>query len=111
MADVTRISGVLFESISKVGPTAKSAITKIGGTITPPTCTEYEFGYNSRESRGACRATVSAIYYHDETSGTLYSDKCGGTEAADGYYANRDGYREYIGRDTGGELSGILGAC
>jgi hypothetical protein len=107
MADVTRISGVLFELITKIGPKAKSAITKIGGKTKPPTCTKYEFGYGRRESREACRAAVSATYYYDETSGTLYSDSCGGTEAPDGYYANGDGYREY----TGGELSGILGDC
>ena len=107
MADVTRISGVLFELIAKVGPTAKSAITKIGGTTTPPTCTKYTFGYNSKDSRGACSAIVSATYYHDETNGTLYSDSCGGTEAPDGYYANGDGYRQY----TGGSLSRVIGAC
>jgi hypothetical protein len=107
MADVTRISGVLFELITKIGPKAKSAITKIGGKTKPPTCTRYEFGYNSRGSREACRAISSATYYHDETNGTLYSDSCGGTEAADGYYANGDGYRQY----TGGSLSGVIGTC
>ena len=104
-----KIIGVSYENITKVMGKAKADITKISGErpTTPPTCTEYEFGYNSREARGACRAIETATYYHDETSGTLYSDSCGGTEAADGYYANRDGYREY----TEGELSGILGAC
>ena len=107
---ISKISGVLFDLIAKIGPKEKSAIAKVGPedkSAAEPTCTEYEFGYNSRDPRGACRATETAIYYHDETSGTLYSDSCGGTEAADGYYANRDGYREY----TEGELSGILGAC
>lgn len=107
---ITRISGVLFELIEKIGSTSKSAITRIGPEDKPaagPTCTEYVFGYNQRDSRSACRAASTSTYYHDETSGTLYSDSCGGTEAADGYYANGGGYREY----AGGTLSGILGAC
>jgi len=105
---ITRISGVLFELIEKIGSTAKSAITKIGPEDKPaagPTCTEHVFGYDASEARRACSANQST-YYHDETSGTLYSDSCGGTEAPEGYYANGDGYREYTGA-----LSGILGAC
>ena len=110
MADVTKISGVAIELITKIGPKAKSDITKIGPKDKPaagPTCVEYVFGYNSRNSNSACRASETAIYYHDETNGTLYSDSCGGTEALDGYYANGDGYRQY----TGGTLSGVQGAC
>jgi hypothetical protein len=47
MADITKVSGVLFESISKVGPTLKSSISKISGKTTPPaiTCVEYTFIY------------------------------------------------------------------
>lgn len=108
MADVTRISGVLFELIAKVGPTAKSAITKIGGTTTPPaiTCTQYTFMYAAAQ-RYICNNTETSTYFHDETSGTLYSDICGGTEAAVGYYRDNSGYRQY----TGGSLSKVLGTC
>jgi hypothetical protein len=108
MADVTRISGVLFESISKVGPTAKSAITKIGGTITPPaiTCVEYTFIYTA-DVEDICDETRTSTYFHDETNGTLYNDICGGTEADVGYYRDGDRYREY----TGGSLSGVIGRC
>jgi len=106
---ITKISGVAIELITKIGPKAKSDVTKIAGKDKPaagPTCTSVIFGYDASEARRACSAS-QAIYYHDETSGTLYSDSCGGTEAPDGYYANGDGYRQY----TGGTLSGILGAC
>jgi hypothetical protein len=108
MADVTRISGVLFESITKVGPTAKSAITKIGGTTTPPaiTCVEYTFIYTA-DVEDICDETRTSTYFHDETNGTLYNDICGGTEADVGYYRDGDRYREY----TGGSLSGVIGRC
>jgi hypothetical protein len=51
MADITKVSGVLFESISKVGPTLKSSISKISGKTTPPaiTCVEYTFMYVADE--------------------------------------------------------------
>ena len=108
MADVTRISGVLFELITKVGPTPKSAITKIGGKTTPPaiTCVEYTFIYAS-DVEEICNEERTATYFHDETNGTLYNDICGGTEADVGYYRDDDGYREY----AGGSLSKVLGTC
>jgi hypothetical protein len=108
MADITKVSGVLFESISKVGPTLKSSISKINGKTTPPaiTCVEYTFIYATAQ-RDICSARETSTYFHDETSGTLYSESCGGTEAEVGYYRDDDGYREY----TGGSLSGVLGTC
>ena len=108
MADVTRISGVLFELITKIGPKAKSAITKIGGKTKPPaiTCVEYTFMYTADEGE-ICEDLKTSTYFHDETNGTLYSDSCGGTEAEVGYYRDDDGYRQY----TGGSLSGVLGTC
>jgi hypothetical protein len=108
MADITKVSGVLFESISKVGPTLKSSISKISGKTTPPaiTCVEYTFIY-ADNVKVICSAKETSTYYHDETSGTLYSESCGGTEAEVGYYRDDDGYREY----TGGSLSKVLGTC
>ena len=110
---ITKISGVLFELITKIGPKAKSDVTKIAGKDKPaagPTCTQITFGFHYRFPRDACsnfNAGETAVYYHDETNGTLYSDSCGGTEALDGYYANGDGYRQY----TRGTLSGVIAPC
>jgi len=108
MADITKVSGVLFESISKVGPTLKSSISKISGKTPPPaiTCVEYTFIYATAQ-RDICSARETSTYFHDETSGTLYSDICGGTEAEVGYYRDNAEYREYIG----GSLSSVLGRC
>jgi len=108
MADITKVSGVLFESISKVGPTLKSSISKISGKTPPPaiTCVEYTFMYAADEGE-ICEDLKTSTYFHDETNGTLYSDSCGGTEAEVGYYRDDDGYREY----TGGSLSSVLGRC
>ena len=108
MADITKVSGVLFESISKVGPTLKSSISKISGKTTPPaiTCVEYTFMYAADEEE-ICEDLRTSTYFHDETSGTLYSDICGGTEADVGYYLDSSGYRQY----TGGSLSKVLGEC
>ena len=108
MADITKVSGVLFESISKVGPTLKSSISKISGKTTPPaiTCVEYTFMYAADEEE-ICEDLKTSTYFHDETNGTLYSDSCGGTEAEVGYYRDRSEYREYIG----GSLSSVLGRC
>jgi hypothetical protein len=108
MADITKVSGVLFESISKVGPTLKSSISKISGKTTPPaiTCVEYTFMYVADEGE-ICEDLQTSTYFHDETNGTLYSDICGGTEAEVGYYRDGKEYREYIG----GSLSSVLGRC
>lgn len=110
MADIINISGVLFGSISKIGSTLKSSISKMSGASTPSaiTCIEYTFAYGST-SRDVCGARETSVYFHDETSGTLYSDSCGGTEAEDGYYLSReeDGFRQY----TEGSLSGVIGSC
>ena len=113
MADVTKISGVAIELITKIGPKAKSDVTKIGPKDKPaagPTCTQITFGFHYRSPSNACSNYadgVTAVYYHDETNGNLYSDSCGGTEALDGYYANGDGYRQY----TRGTLSGVIAIC
>ena len=110
MADVTKISGVAIELITKIGPKAKSDITKIGPKDKPaagPTCVEYVFGYDASEARRACSSIETATYYHDESTGKMYSDSCGGTEASEGYYANGDGYRQY----SDDSLSSVIGAC
>tara|TARA_B110000285_G_C15130551_1_gene623252 strand:+ start:140 stop:703 length:564 start_codon:yes stop_codon:yes gene_type:complete len=111
MADVTKISGVAIELITKIGPKVKSAIKKIAGKQKPaagPTCTKITFAYGST-GKDVCRARETSVYFHDETNGTLYSDSCGGTEANDGYYLSREeeGFRQYIG----GSLSGVIGSC
>jgi len=113
MADITKVMVVEIGDIAKLGPKDKSTVAKLGSKDIPaagPTCTIIEFGYNNKTPSNACSHYASgetANYYHDETNGTLYSDSCGGTEAADGYYANGDGYRQY----SGGTLSEPLGGC
>jgi len=102
-------------NIAKLGPKEKSVVEKLGPKDKPaagPTCTTISFGYNNKYPANACSQYASgetADYYHDETNGTLYSDSCGGTEAANGYYANGDGYRFY--NVTTSTLSPVIGGC
>ena len=113
MANITKISGVLYSAITRIGPKLKADVQRVAGRDRPPTtptCTEYTFGYSSNSSSEACSnfaAGSTGTYYHDESTGTLYSDSCGGTQAGDGYYADRSGYRSYFS----GTLSEILGRC
>lgn len=110
MANITKISGVLYSNITRIGPKLKADVQRVGGRDKPPTCTEYTFGYGRDGSSEACSnfaAGSTGTYYHDESTGTLYSDSCGGTQAGDGYYADGNGYRSYFS----GTLSEPLGGC
>ena len=93
-----KIIGVSYENITKVIGKAKADITKISGErpTTPPSCDELNLMYGE-DGRSACGARESATYYYDRTSGTLYTDECGGTEADDGYYSDGRGYGRYSG--------------
>ena len=115
MADITKVMVVEIGDIAKLGPKDKSAVAKLGAKDIPaagPTCTTIEFGYNNRNASNACSHYASgetANYYHDESTGKMYSDSCGGTEASEGYYANGSGYRFYnVATST---LSEIQGEC
>ena len=112
MASIDKISGVSYSSISKVGTTLKANIQKVSGVDTPPTCTTKTFGYDYKTPAVACDqygTGTTSTYYWDESTGYLYSDSCGGTEAAEGYYADGDGFRFY--NVTSHTLSNVLGAC
>jgi hypothetical protein len=93
-----KIIGVSYENITKVVGKAKADIAKISGErpTTPPSCEELELKYGE-DGRSACQARESATYYYDSTSGVLYSDECGGTEADQGYYSDGRSYGRYIG--------------
>ena len=115
MADITKVMVVEIGNIAKLGPKEKSAVAKLGSIVVPdagPTCTTIVFGYGSKNANTACTHYASdetAEYYHDESTGKMYSDSCGGNEASEGYYANGDGYRFYnVSTSTLGE---VIGAC
>lgn len=74
---------------------ARAAIRKISGER-PATCETLTLKYGE-DGRSACGARESAIYYIDRTSGVLYSDECGGTEADYGYYSDGRIYGQYSG--------------
>lgn len=113
MANITKISGVLYSNITRIGPKLKADVQRVVGRDRPPTsptCTEYTFGYSRNSSSEACSnaaAGSTGTYYHDESTGTLYSDSCGGTQAAGGFYADSNGYRSNVR----GTLSEPLGSC
>lgn len=101
--------------IEKLGPKAKSTVEKLGPRDKPaagPTCTTKTFGYDYKVAGNACSnyaGGTTSTYYWDESTGYLYSDSCGGTEAAAGYYADGDGYRFYnLGTHT---LSAVIAGC
>ena len=115
MADVTKVMVVEIGDIAKLGPKEKSVVEKLGPKDKPaagPTCTTIVFGYDSKYPANACSNYSSgetAEYYHDESTGKMYSDSCGGTEASTGYYANGSGYRFYNAATS--TLGNVIGAC
>ena len=108
MAFIDKISGVSYSSIAKVGTTLKANIQKVSGVDTPPTCTTYTWGFGDT-GQAACGNRTRTTHYHDESIDKLYTDSCGGTEAADGYYSDGSGYYSYSaagGLDTVGRSCG-----
>ena len=111
MADITKVMVVEIGNIAKLGPKEKSAVEKLGPKDRPdpaPTCTTYTWGFGDT-GRSACQNTNRTTHYHDESIDKLYTDSCGGTEAADGYYSDGSGYYSYSaagGLDTQGRSCG-----
>ena len=108
MADITKVMVVEFADIEKLGPKDKSVVEKIGPKDKPSTCTTYTWGFGST-GQAACQNTNRTTHYHDESIDKLYTDSCGGTEAADGYYSDGSGYYSYSaagGLDTVGRSCG-----
>jgi hypothetical protein len=91
---ITKISGVPWANLAKVGGIAKASITNIGGASTPPpppSCTTVYYGYSDgRRSpiTDAC-TNLPQPYDYDSTTGVLYlAGQCGVTYANGGYYSS-----------------------
>ena len=95
MAFISKISGVSYSSISKIGTILKANVQKVGGKDKPPTCVSIPNLSYGETGQAACQNTNRTTHYHDETNDILYTDSCGGTEATYGYYSNGGDYREY----------------
>lgn len=107
MADITKVMVVEFADIAKLGTITKSDVAKIGSIDTPapgPTCTTYTWGYGDT-GQAACENSERTTHYYDESTGKLYTDSCGGTIAADGFYSDGSVYYSYNADGLGGARS------
>ena len=115
---ISKISGVLWDNITKISGISRSLVKKIGRKNTPVdvTCTEIQlsFGINGKS---ACGGSAESYYLDESTStdlsrGTLYT-VCGQELAPEGFYAeplsqnNRPQYWQWDG--TSLSLIGICG--
>lgn len=99
---ISKISGILWENISKIANTSRANIAKVGGKDTPPsiTCIEVNLAFG-RDGSTACGG-ISTTYYLDESTatitslGTLYNI-CGGELAGEGFYSDGSEYWEWDG--------------
>jgi aminopeptidase-like protein len=94
MAFISKISGVSYSSISKIGTILKANVQKVGGKDKPPTCGSLTLSYGD-SGGAACKNTKRTTHYYDKTNDILYTDSCGGTEATYGFYSDGKDYREY----------------
>lgn len=100
---ISKISGILWENISKITNISRANIAKVGGKDTPPsiTCIEVNLAFG-RDGSTACGG-ISTTYYLDESTatkgsdGTLYTGSCGGNLADLGYYSDGSEYWEWDG--------------
>ena len=91
---ITKISGVLWANLAKVGGIAKASITNIGGASTPPpppSCVTLSLGYSDARRNPptfACSAPPQ-IYDYDDINELLYvSGGCGTSFAPQGFYSD-----------------------
>jgi hypothetical protein len=91
---ITKISGVLWANLAKVGGIAKASITDIGGASAGsppgPSCTTVYYGYSDGRRGNITDACFDfpQPYEYDPSTGALYSfELCGVVYAESGYYA------------------------
>ena len=82
MAFISKISGVSYSSITKIGTILKANVQKVGGKDKPPTCLIISNLAYGSTGGAACQNTNRSEHYHDETNDRLYTDSGWGTEAA-----------------------------
>jgi hypothetical protein len=108
---ISKISGVLWDNISKLLGVDKSSIIKVGNisASVSVTCTEINLAFG-RDGRTAC-SEIPTTYYLDESTanilsrGTLYT-LCGEELAPEGFYSDGAQYWQWDGTSLS-----LIGEC
>jgi len=101
---ISKISGVLWENISKITSTPRLNIAKVGNKDVPNsiTCKEINLAYG-RDGASACDGRPETYYLDESTKtdismGTLYTT-CGDRIAPVGFYSDGIEYWQWDGKD------------
>lgn len=101
---ISKISGVLWENVSKLASTSRANIAKVGNKDVPSsiTCKEINLAYG-KDGASACGGRPETYYLDESTKtvmsmGTLYTT-CGDRIAPIGFYSDGKEYWEWDGRD------------